>query len=299
MPKRSIHTLAKKISLIPLFLTAGIVLIAMGSAVYLHEAQVKKLPAPNYVSDAIQLPKEPYHIATVSASTPVEISHVPILMYHYVEHVQNSRDIMRQKLAILPSTLDLQLRTLQAAGYTFMSASELSSVIDEKIPLPKKPVVLTFDDGYADFYENAFPVLEKYQVKATAYIITDFIGKPGYMTLDQLKIIKASNLVEIGAHTEHHIDLNTASVAKQTEEIVGSKIALEEYFPGQVTSFAYPSGRFNSETIQIVKSAGFTNAMSTLPGTEVSTANRLVLFRLRPGSRTGSELVTFLETMSK
>ncbi len=215
-------------------------------------------------------------------------------MYHYVEHVTDLNDTLRQKLAITPEVLDSQLKTMQQAGYTFMYMSDLADVLDGKKDLPPKPIVLTFDDGYLDFYTGAFPVLKKYHVKSTEYVVSDFIGKPNYMLLPQLKEVQQSGIVEIGAHTKHHIDLRSGDEKRDTNEIAGSKVALEKLFGIPVLTFAYPSGFFNDRVIQIVKDAGFTTGVSTMPGTEATADNRFILFRLRAGARTGNSLLQFL-----
>jgi peptidoglycan/xylan/chitin deacetylase (PgdA/CDA1 family) len=238
----------------------------------------------------------PQPVLPIQSSSTATMSavHVPILMYHYIEHVKDVRDTFRQKLDIYPEILDLQLKTLSEAGFTFLTMSQVGEVLDGKASLPEKPIVLTFDDGYRDFYTDAFPVLEKYHVKSTAYIISGFLGKPNYMTVNQVKDIARSGIVEVAAHTEHHIDLQHASLTKATQEIVGSKQALEQLISSPVVSFAYPGGRFNPSTVDVVKQAGFTTAVSTLPGSEVAIQNRFILFRLRPGSRTGQHLLDFL-----
>lgn len=220
---------------------------------------------------------------------------IPILMYHYIEHVKDPRDTIRQKLNIYPETLDAQLKTMTSAGYTFLYASEVADILDGKKPMPSKPIVLTFDDGYRDFYTDAFPILLKYKVKSTAYIISGFLNQPNYMTSEQLGLVAGSGYVEIGAHTMHHIDLQHASALKASEEIIGSKKELEALLHIPIVSFAYPGGRFNPTTVTIVSQAGFTNAVSTLLGTTASTSNRFLLYRLRPGSRTGAHLLSFLD----
>lgn len=216
-------------------------------------------------------------------------------MYHYVEHVRDPKDTLRQKLAITPEVLENQLKTLNSEGYQFLTVSDLAAVLDGKTTLPAKPVVLTFDDGYRDFYTDVFPLLKKYHAKATAYIVSDFIGKPNYMFLPQLLEVHQSGLIEIAAHTEHHIDLSLAPYLRAKEEIMGSKQKLEKLFHIPVLAFAYPSGRFNDQAVQIVRSAGFTSAVSTMPGTEVTKENRFTLLRLRAGARTNQILITFLK----
>lgn len=294
----SSHSLQLKQTSHLFFIGFGVLIaITLGLLAVIKYAHAVEPTTPTIVDDEHQY-SEPMHI-TPPASAPVTVIHVPILMYHYVEHVKDRRDTMRQKLNINPEILDQQLKTLDEAGYTYLFMNDIAEAIDQKKPLPPKPVVLTFDDGYADFYTGALPILEKHHAKATAYIITEFLGRPNYMTLKQLQTVQQTGLIEIGAHTQHHIDLSHASVMKQTEEIAGSKKTLDALFPNQVFSFAYPSGRFNQDSIKIVREAGFTTAVSTNPGTEIYNGNRFVLFRLRPGSRLGKDLIEFLDRMEK
>jgi peptidoglycan/xylan/chitin deacetylase (PgdA/CDA1 family) len=280
-------------------IVAVIILAILGTAGYIAYGRYQAAQAPlaSYIQDEAKntFQSIPVNYSPALAPATTTTVHIPIIMYHYVEHVKDKKDILRQKLNTNPETLDLELKTMQDAGYTFLTMSEVNEAINNKKPLPKKPVVLTFDDGYKDFYTDALPILQKHQVKATAYIITGFIGKPNYMSLPQLTEVKKSGLIEIGAHTVHHIDLKHATLKQAEDEIKGSKVALEKLFGEPVTTFAYPSGRFNEQAIQVVKEAGFTTAVSTMPGTQAAAINELVLFRLRAGGRTGKQLLTFLE----
>jgi peptidoglycan/xylan/chitin deacetylase (PgdA/CDA1 family) len=247
-----------------------------------------------YVSDAPT--KDVVHLSVaLPIQTLATTIRVPILMYHYIEHVADKHDTMREKLDITPEVLEGQVKELKAAGYTFLTESDLASILDKKKEAPLKPILLTFDDGYRDFYTNAFPILKKYQAKSTEYIISGFIGRPNNMTLSQLLEISSSGLVEIGAHTQHHIDLQHAPFKQAKEEILGSKTQLEKLLHVPVMSFAYPGGRYNIQSVGIVKDAGFTTAVTTHPGIGASSDNRLTLLRLRPGSRSGRDLIKLLE----
>jgi peptidoglycan/xylan/chitin deacetylase (PgdA/CDA1 family) len=266
---------------------------------FFQEQQLQQEAQSQKQKEAARAATETTQQVVTPTATSSATLHVPILMYHYVEHVTDLRDTFRQKLAITPEALGYQLQTLQQNGYTFMYASELGEVLDGKRALPSKPIVLTFDDGYRDFYTDVLPQLKKYHIKATAYIVPGFIGKPNYMFLPQLQEVQESGVVEIAAHTMHHIDLNLAPPKRAEEEIVGSKTTLEDWLHIPVVSFAYPSGRFIDQTIQIVKDAGFTTAVSTKPGTVVTQQNRFTLLRLRAGSRTGKALLQFLQKMTQ
>jgi len=220
---------------------------------------------------------------------------VPILLYHYVEYVKDKRDTIRQSLDILPNTFDAQVKTLVDAGYTFLTASELADILDGKMDMPAKPVLFTFDDGHWDLYTDVLPILEKYHVKATAYIISGFIGGADFMNKDQLEEVIKSGLVEIGAHTVHHVALAGKLNPVVQYEVAQSKKQLEDSYHLSVISFAYPGGSFDQQAIDVVRASGYRTAVSTVPGIEQSQTNRLFLFRLRPGYRTGEALINYLE----
>ncbi len=219
---------------------------------------------------------------------------VPILLYHYVEYVQDKKDTIRQSLDITPNVFESQVQTLREAGYSFMTAKDLAAVLDGKAFLPPKPILLTFDDGHWDLDTVVLPILEKYQVKATAYIISGFIGGSDFMTPQQLEDVIGSGLVEIGAHTVHHFALKGLPFSVATTEIAQSKADLENTYHIHVVSFAYPSGSFDEQAIQLVKQAGYATAVSTIPGVEQNQLNRYFLYRLRPGYRTGQDLLEYL-----
>lgn len=219
---------------------------------------------------------------------------VPILMYHYVEYVKDAADTTRQSLNINPSIFEQQVKTLKDAGYTFMTAGALGDTLEKEETLPKKPILLTFDDGHWDLETDILPILKKYNVRATAYVVPGFIGSSDSMTKIQLKNVIKSRLVEIGAHTVHHVWIKGILAPIAMYEIKESKQMLEKTYGIKVVSFAYPYGAFDSQAIKIVKDAGFTNAVSTVPGIFQSDANRYFLYRLRPGGRTGKSLLEWL-----
>src|SRR3989338_593733 len=220
---------------------------------------------------------------------------IPILMYHYVEYVEDKGDKTRMSLNTPPFILEEEIKTLAQAGYTFITNKELVDILDGKSKPPQKPVVLTFDDGYRDFYTDVFPILKKYNVKATAYLISGFLNWQNHLTDTQTQEIAQSNLVEIGAHTVHHSWLKGRSLKDITSEVTQSKTMLEEQFKISVVSFAYPFGAFDQPTIDAVKKAGFRSATSTIPGIEQNQQNKYFLYRLRPGGRTGDVLLKCLD----
>jgi len=230
----------------------------------------------------------------IATASPSATFRVPILLYHYVEYVKDKRDTIRQSLNINPYVFEQQVKTLSDAGYTFMSAKELGDVLDGKLKIPDKPVLLTFDDGHWDFYTDILPILKKYKAKATAYIIPGFTGGSDFMTTQQVQEVADSGLVEIGAHTVHHISLKNKLLSVVQYEVNESKTMLENSYHIHVVSFAYPNGAFDVQSVKVVKDAGFETAVSTVPGIEQNQVNRYFLFRLRPGGRTGQSLLDWL-----
>ncbi len=219
---------------------------------------------------------------------------VPILMYHYVEYVRDKGDTIRQSLSVTPYTFEEEVKTLVDAGYTFMTNAELSDALSGKIPLPVKPVVLTFDDGYRDFYTDVYPILKKYHVKATVYIISGFLGYPNNMDGWQVRELAYAGLVEIGAHTVNHAWLKGIQQKELIYEVNQSKKTLEELSGKRVVSFAYPYGVFDVAAIRELADAGYTSAVSNIPGVDQYQTHRYFLYRLRPGGKTGDSLLTWL-----
>ncbi len=260
-------------------------------------AEEQETTIPSDVLASIKTQKKVLGVSTDSTILMHTQIHVPILMYHYVEYVQDPKDTMRIKLNTTPYTLEQEIKTLTDAGYTFMTMAEVMDVMDRKTSLPSKPIVLTFDDGYRDFYTDAYPILKKHHIKATQYVISGFLDKPNHLLTSQLIEIANDGLIEIGAHTVHHVSLKGKSSATVTYEVDQSKKMLENIIHKPVISFAYPYGAFDLQAVNTVQTAGFNSATSTMPGINQPQENRYFLYRLRPGGRTGQYLLSWLDSV--
>lgn len=225
---------------------------------------------------------------------PLKSLEVPILVYHYVENVTDNRDTIRKSLNTNPQILIKQIETLKNAAYTFITPKELMDIMDGKMPPPKKSVILSFDDGYRDFYTDVFPILKKYQVKAVAYIVSGFLDKPNYMFTWQIKEVAKSGLVEIGAHTIHHIPLTSVLLEQAKSEIEGGKTALEKLLNIPIVSFAYPDGRFDEQIAKLAERAGFRSSATTIHGNIAAQENKYFLYRIHPGQHVDSSLLNFI-----
>lgn len=195
---------------------------------------------------------------------------VPILMYHHIEINPRPYDPIYAALFVSPDQLDQQLSYLLTHNYHPISLDELSSALDGRDVLPVNPIVLTFDDGYQSFYDNAFPLLKKYHMKAVEFVITQVEDYPAYLTWKEIVELDKSGLVEIDAHTRHHPNLPDLSHAAIIDEIKGSKKDIEQHIKHPINWFAYPYGSYSPFIIQTVKNAGFKGATSTIYGTNQS-----------------------------
>lgn len=158
-----------------------------------------------------------------------------------------------------PEKFEAQVAWLKQQGYRFCTVSEL--LVSQKTPTTKA-IAITFDDGFANNYHQAFPILQKYQVKSTIYLAPD-IADIDKLTPTQIAEMQLSGLIEFGAHSLSHVNLSQVSEVQARAEIIGSKARVEALTGQPCVSFAYPFGRYNEQAIAFVKEAGFTSAVTT------------------------------------
>jgi peptidoglycan/xylan/chitin deacetylase (PgdA/CDA1 family) len=210
------------------------------------------------------------------------VTYVPILYYHYIRTNPNQRDRVGFGLSTPPAALRAQMQYLADHGFHVVSLHQAVVAIQNHSGLPSRSVVLTFDDGYADFFSNAVPILQSYGFTATSFVITGRIGWGGYMTPSQ--IVAADSMgFTIGAHTVDHVALAAQVAARASWEIRQSKLTLETLLGHPVRDFAYPYGSFNLYDMAQAKSLGFETAVSTLPGVWHWAGQLFELSRVRVG----------------
>jgi peptidoglycan/xylan/chitin deacetylase (PgdA/CDA1 family) len=203
----------------------------------------------------------------------------PVLMYHRVD-VDVPRNGISRDLTITPQTLDAQLNYLRSQGLTPISMDEFERRYRAKKPTDRD-VIVTFDDGYSDQYRYAFPVLERDRAGATFYIVTHNVGRDAHVTWPELKFMLAHRM-DIEAHGESHDDLAGMTDSRQRTEIDGSIGELENRLKlKSVSSYAYPSGRFNLETLRIERAAGVPVAVTTDARNIIQPQDALQVVRIR------------------
>ena len=216
-----------------------------------------------------------------------------VLMYHMVrEHIDGAKF---NKLRVKPAEFDQQVAWMKAQGFHFVTMQELQ---DNWGQHPEKTVAITFDDGYLDNLENAYPILEKYQAKATIYVVVDRhdrdwstykkahhnsgeLAREPKLNDAQVQFLAQSGVVEIGSHTLTHANLDKLDDAACLAELVDSKQQLEQLTGTAVNSFAYPFGIYSQRDVALAKQAGYYNAVTTKEGIDDLNPDFMQLQRIK------------------
>ncbi len=208
---------------------------------------------------------------------------VPILMYHYLSIPPADADVYRKDLSVSPEAFREQLGWLKENGYETISLYDLIYALNIGWPpLPDKPIILTFDDGYVDNYENAFPALKEMGYTATFFILTDVTDRnqPGYMSWDMLREMSAAGM-SIEVHGREHIEMNGRDRDWLLYHLLGPAQTIEANL-GYVPRFlAYPAGKYDALTIETAREVGYWGALTTMNGILHTKDNPMELKRLR------------------
>lgn len=217
---------------------------------------------------------------------------IPVLMYHSITTNQSSNVHPYYRTITSPAVFAEQMKFLHEQGYkTCTPAQAISQLKAETIRFPKS-IVITFDDGYRNFYYHAFPVLKQYGFSATVYLPTAYIGETPIpfkgedcLTWSEVRALKLQG-IEFGSHTVHHPWLREMAPSAINDEIVNSKDTIEQQLGYKVDSFAYPYAfpqidrNFTQALGEMLGSAGYTNGVSTIIGRANGRSHPLFLERL-------------------
>ena len=194
------------------------------------------------------------------------IANVPILAYHYIAQNPDSEDKVREALCVPPDAFAAQMAYLSDHNYTTITLNELFRIFRKEVARPAKPIVLTFDDGYADFYMNAYPVLCRYNLQAISFIIAGLVGQEKYLLWQQIQEMQASQHVTFEAHTMTHPHLTTLYGPELYNELRASKHIIEERVQCSVNFISYPYGATNVAVMRAAKQTGFTGGVGSWYG---------------------------------
>jgi peptidoglycan/xylan/chitin deacetylase (PgdA/CDA1 family) len=205
-------------------------------------------------------------------------------------------DIYRLDLSVTPDLFAAHLDAIQSAGYTPISLYALLDHLTQGAPLPEKPVVLTFDDGYRDNYENAFPILRARGMTATFFVVTDFIndGRPEYITWEMVREMYAAGM-SIEGHGRNHVSLANKDRDYLIWQALGTFESIEVEIGVRPRFVSYPAGQYDALTLEVFSSANYWAGFTTRQGATHSSDNLFQLQRIRVrGSTTPEELLRLL-----
>jgi peptidoglycan/xylan/chitin deacetylase (PgdA/CDA1 family) len=183
-----------------------------------------------------------------------------------------------------------QMAYLARFGYQVLSLDEAVRGLSGETPIPPRAVVITFDDGYENFYQYAFPVLERHRFPATVYLVSSLVGRtaewfgrdgrdtPALMGAERVRQLRKQGIA-FGSHGVNHIKLALADEAAMRDEITRSKAELEALLDEEVRHFCYPYGSHDGKVMQTVRGAGYASAVTCVRAAATPGTNLLALPR--------------------
>jgi uncharacterized lipoprotein YddW (UPF0748 family)/peptidoglycan/xylan/chitin deacetylase (PgdA/CDA1 family) len=196
-----------------------------------------------------------------SGVAPEKQANVPILLYHHIARLPAGASSAQRRWTLSPEKFGDQMRWIAEHGFHPVTMAQLNGYLKHGLPLPVKPIVISFDDGWKDQYCAALPILKKYNFSATFFIATDSVGHSAYMNWDQVSEISDSGM-DIESHSRTHARLSILPPEQAWREIDDSRKILENRVHKPVLVFAYPFGSYSDKVISLVKDAGFDTAVT-------------------------------------
>ena len=212
---------------------------------------------------------------------------VPVLMYHSIDNNDKAT-----KLSVSPESFERQMRFLSTRHYNVVGLDKVASYIQNNEKVPPRTVSITFDDGIYNNYQYAYPVLKKYGIPATIFVITNKIGQPGYLGWRELREMSDSGVITIGSHTISHLWLPAMGTKDLNYELRASKDLLEKNLGKKVSTFCYPIGAHDERVERTAREAGYACAVATNPGHSAPSDDIYAIKRIKI-SRTSDNLFVF------
>ena len=187
--------------------------------------------------------------------------HLPILMYHHINYLSSNTSKEWRDLTVSPATFEEQMKYLFEQNYQPITFKKFIDYFNKGEKIPEKTLIITFDDGWRNQYNYAFPVLKKYNFPATFFVVVNYVGASKFMSWEQLKELIANGM-EIGSHSMNHPNLRNLPEENLKYEIQNSKIILEKNLKQTINVFSYPYCVFDSKIIKIVQESNYLAARS-------------------------------------
>jgi len=243
--------------------------------------------APADPSATPAAPADPPTYAPATVADGSRLIRVPALMYHYVSWLPagDPNLALRKDLTVRPDDFEAMLRYLKANGYHTITSRDLWWSLDQAAPLPAKPVMLTFDDGYADAYAVVLPLLQRYGMTGTFFVTVNLVDKPGYISRAQVRALADAGM-DVESHAMDHIPM-LGTLDGQTYQMCRSRDFLSSWTGTDVRHFAYPSGAYNDASFVALERCGYLSAYKKAGGSIQSTNGWYVLQRARVRGQQG------------
>ena len=226
---------------------------------------------------------------------------IPILLYHdFVTAVPDS-DPDNFNYINTPQSFEENIKILLEEGYTVISMEQLNEAYKGNIELPSKPILITFDDGYYSNYEYIYPILQKYNVKASIFVITDKVGKEidgiKYLGWDECLEMQNSGLVEIFSHSKKHVFYNKLPIREIRDDVKESYEIIEKHLGKKdLKVFAYPYGAYTNDTVRTLKNNGIDFQIYDIGINNFKDFNKDFIKRINiPCEMTGKEIIEEIE----
>ena len=203
-------------------------------------------------------------------------------MYHHITRLPANANATWRTLTVTPEAFEAQVKWLVDNGYHAIYFSDLVAYFQAGVPLPDKPIILTFDDGWTDDYTIAYPILRKHCMVGAFFPPVAWVNRSNgskVMTWPMIEEMSQGGM-EFGSHTINHYLLNEQNAQKITEELVGSKAALEQHVVRPVVALAYPGGGHNPLVVSLVPKAGYGAAVGVTAGVEQARSDLFLLHRI-------------------
>ncbi len=275
---------------------AAVVVVVVGASAYLHRTAVdatatSRAPAEEQPAEGGVAPAKDVPQLVLPEPLPVRSVEVPILMYHRVAILHGDETGDELELTVDPQEFGLQMAWLKDNGFQTITQLQLFNALMQGAPLPERPVMITFDDGYRGVATFAGPIMARYGFVGTAYVISDRIARrpkaaPSWMTWGHLRGLEALGW-DIGSHTATHRALSELSSTEAVEELEASQAKLERILGHPVQWFSYPDGDVTPTAAEPVGAAGFVLAVTSASGTSLSAQQPLELPRILVTNDTG------------
>jgi peptidoglycan/xylan/chitin deacetylase (PgdA/CDA1 family) len=209
--------------------------------------------------------------------------YLPTLMYHHIQEASAAAEKKQTSLTVDTEYFQKQMQYLKNKEYQTLTMKDLVSFFDNGTPVPKKSILITFDDGYDDFYSNAFPILKELGFKSTIFVPTGLIDNPGYLSWTQILEMSSTGLIFVANHTWSHKNVGSNKDVVRNE-INTADFQLSEKSLNFPKVFAYPYGVASKFGEEVLKELDYKLGFTTNHGTALCKKLRLELPRIRIGN---------------